>query len=77
MLKNITFSAEESAIERAREAAKANGTTLNELVRDFIENLGRPKFDEAAYHAAVEAVRNQTRGKMTRMPTRDEMNERR
>ena len=36
MLKNITFSVEEEVIAKAREAAKNQNTTLNELVREWI-----------------------------------------
>lgn len=77
MLKNITFSADNGAIERARAAAEAKGTTLNLLVRAYIDEVGRPPFDQAAFDAAIAAVRAETRGKMTRMLTRDEKNERR
>ncbi len=38
VLRNITFSVEEAVIAKAREAAKAEGTTLNELVREWMEN---------------------------------------
>jgi hypothetical protein len=40
MLKNITFSVEEELIAKARETAKAQGTTLNELVREWIQHYG-------------------------------------
>jgi hypothetical protein len=35
----ITFSADEQLIRRAREHAKAMGTALNQLLREFIERL--------------------------------------
>jgi hypothetical protein len=35
----ITFSADEQLIRRARERAKSMGTTLNQLLREFIERL--------------------------------------
>lgn len=35
----ITFSADEELIHRARERAKALGTTLNQLLREFIERI--------------------------------------
>jgi predicted HicB family RNase H-like nuclease len=42
MLKNITFSVEEDLIAKAREMAKAQGTTLNDLVREWIQSyVGR------------------------------------
>jgi hypothetical protein len=77
MKQNITFSADDAAIERARAAAEAKGTTLNVLVREYIEELGRPKFDKEAFDAAVEGVRAALKGKPFRKFTRDEMNERR
>jgi hypothetical protein len=36
---NITLSADEKTIKRARLAAAARGTTVNELVRRFLEQL--------------------------------------
>jgi antitoxin component of RelBE/YafQ-DinJ toxin-antitoxin module len=35
----ITFSADEELIRRAREHAKALGTTLNQLIREFLERI--------------------------------------
>jgi hypothetical protein len=77
MLKNITFSAEEAAIERAREEARAKGTTLNELVREYIEELGRPKVNIEETRAALDAIAISLDGKLVRKFTREEMNERR
>jgi hypothetical protein len=77
MLKNITFTAEEAAIERAREQAKAKGTTLNELVRAYIEELGRPQFDLAAHEQTMKEIRAAFAGKPFRKYTREEMNARR
>jgi hypothetical protein len=77
MLKNITFSADETAIERAREAAVSRGTTLNVLVRDYIEELGRPKVNIDEFRAAVDAIASALDGKLVRKFTREEMNERR
>lgn len=36
---NLTLSVDEKTIERARDAAQAMGTSLNQLVRDHIERL--------------------------------------
>ena len=48
MLKNITFSAEEDLIRRARERAAAERTTLNEEFRRWLETyVERPKTAEA------------------------------
>jgi hypothetical protein len=36
---NITLSVDEQAARRAREVAKQQGTSLNALIRDYIERL--------------------------------------
>lgn len=38
-MKNITFSAQEDAIERARKIAQRENRTLNELFREWLENI--------------------------------------
>lgn len=38
-MKNITLSAEERLIERARERARANKTTLNQMFRDWLASV--------------------------------------
>jgi hypothetical protein len=38
-MKNITFSAQEDAIERARQVAAKKQRTLNELFRDWLDDL--------------------------------------
>ena len=46
---NITLSADEKLIARAREYAQAQGTTLNQLIRDCLERVtGQLTPDEAA-----------------------------
>lgn len=40
-MKNITFSADERAIEAARARARAAGTTLNEVFRDWLADYAR------------------------------------
>jgi hypothetical protein len=48
MHKNITFSAEESLIRRARERAAAENTTLNEEFRRWLEKyVERPETAKA------------------------------
>lgn len=74
MLKNITFSVEEEVIAKAREAAKNENTTLNELVREWIEQYaGREKRRESIqkFFQAFEGV------DLGPKMTREEMNERR
>ena len=45
---NITFSAEERIVDEARSWAASHGTSLNALVRDFLEGLGSDAGREAA-----------------------------
>ena len=37
---NLTLSVKEDVIKRARRAAKARGTSVNQLVRDYLQSLG-------------------------------------
>ena len=54
---NITLSAEADVVERTREYARLHGTSLNELIRDFMLSLTeRTDRDQAA----DEFVRNAT-----------------
>jgi hypothetical protein len=39
---NITLSVDDRLIEEARRLAQARGTSLNQLVRDYLEDLVRP-----------------------------------
>lgn len=38
-MKNITLSADEQIIKRARAAAKMRGMSLNQMIRDYLEEL--------------------------------------
>lgn len=73
--KNITFSADDSAIERARETARRRHTTLNEAFRDWLQRYGNggspSKADE--FRELMERLRYADAG---RKFTREEMNER-
>ena len=73
-MKNITFSAEEIQIERARERAAREGHTLNEAFRRWLAEYARQedrlwRFDEVA---------KELRGKarVGRKLSREEMNAR-
>ncbi len=73
MLKNITFSAEESLIRRARERATSKGTTLNDEFREWIEKyVERPESAEA-FVELMEYFKHIKPGRSFR---REEMNER-
>lgn len=74
VMKNITFSADERFIELARDEAKNRKTTLNQLFRDWLEDLAAR--DERR-RKATEAYENLA-AHITSIPklTRDQMNER-
>ncbi len=73
MLKNITFSAEEDLIRRARERAAAERTTLNEEFRRWLEKyVERPETAEA-FAVLMDQFEYVQPG---RSFTRDELNER-
>ena len=75
MSKNITFTADEALIEEARDAARAENTTLNEQFRLWLEQYAR-KRRAARAMATIDEMRKyiDTGG---RKFTREEMNERR
>ena len=75
MTKNITFSAEEALIEEAREAARADNTTLNEQFRLWLEQYARRQRAQRAMET-VDRLRSYVSSGGSKF-TRDEMNERR
>jgi hypothetical protein len=73
MLKNITFSADEDLIRRARERAAADRTTLNDEFRRWLEKyVERPESAEA-FADLMELFKYVRPG---RTFSREEMNER-
>jgi plasmid stability protein len=73
MLKNITFSADDDLIRRARERAAAERTTLNDEFRRWLEKyVQRPETTEA-FTLLMEHFAYVQPG---RSFSRDEMNER-
>jgi hypothetical protein len=62
-MKNITFSADEHTIELARDEARKRKTTLNQLFREWIEDL---------------SARDELDAHITHLPklSREQMNER-
>ncbi len=72
-MKNITLSADEALIETAREVARTQHTTVNQLFREWLAELAGRKDREqqvAALLSRLDYVRSS--GSFTR----DEMNER-
>lgn len=45
---NLTLSVDEKTVEKARKAAKSMGLSLNQVIRDFLEDLagGRPASED-------------------------------
>jgi hypothetical protein len=74
MMRNITFSAEDDLIDRAREKATHEERTLNEVFREWLAGyVGR----EDAVEKYRELMRQLSHVRTDRTFTRDEMNERR
>ena len=71
---NITFNADKSDIELAREEAQSRSTTLHELFRDWLKGLAGRKRRAQEYRALMDELRHVNAG---RKFTREEMNERR
>jgi hypothetical protein len=74
-MKNITLSADEKLIEAARERARAEHTTLNEVFRRWLADYARQKQKAESALAVVKEMRRYVRTGGRRF-TRDEMNER-
>lgn len=74
-MKNITLSARDEAIERGRQVARSRNTTLNELFRDWLEQLGDGELREQAYRQQMERLRGRVRTGGRKF-SREEMNER-
>jgi len=56
---NITLSADEKLVERARAYAGEHGTSLNQLIRDYLERLvGEGSAEDAAAEFAAIAREN-------------------
>jgi hypothetical protein len=73
-MKCITFTAEESLIEAARERARAEHTTLNEQFRCWLAAYADTPERMRRYDEVMATLRGRLR--VGRKPARDEMNER-
>ena len=72
-VKNITLSAEEHLIERARSLARAQHKTLNALFREWLHQLTTQNDETQSYEALMQRLGHVRAG---RHFSRDEMNER-
>lgn len=73
MLKNITFSAEEKLIEKAREKAQREHTTLNENFRKWLKRFINSDKTNFNYNQLMQKLRYVNPG---RKFNREELNER-
>ena len=73
-MKNVTLSADEQLIERARSIAQSRHTTLNEEFRRWLQDYTARDAQVAAFDAFMESVKGKF---ITGGPfSRDELNER-
>jgi hypothetical protein len=73
-MKNITFSADEELIEKAREVARSRRTTLNAAFREWLVQFTAQRNRTREFDAVMRSLRHVNSG--GRRFTRDEMNER-
>jgi hypothetical protein len=73
-MKNITFSADDDLIERARQVAREQRRTLNEAFREWLLHYTGQSRRGEDYDALMERLRKTVRSNGPY--TRDEMNER-
>jgi hypothetical protein len=59
-MKNITLSADENLIAGARLYAQAHGTTLNDLIRDYLAQIAGPLDRKRAAEEFVKLARGQS-----------------
>jgi hypothetical protein len=72
-VRNVTFSADEEALERAREVARSEHKTLNDAFREWLMQYGSRRVTAADIEDLYRSLRHVNAG---RKFTRDEMNER-
>jgi len=72
--KNITFTADERLIERAREKARRESTTLNNRVNEWMERYVAETSKKSTFLSLMKTMDYVDSGQTF---TRDEMNERR
>ena len=72
-MKNITLSADETLIDRARQVAQAQHTTLNAAFREWLVEFSSRQGNAQEFDALMDRLKYV---KITRKYTRDEMNER-
>ena len=74
VVRNITFSADEASIDRAREVARSENKTLNDAFREWLNQYGSRSVSDEEIADLYRSLRHVRAG---RKFTREEMNERR
>ena len=74
-MKNVTLSADEQVIERARSLARESDTTLNQLFREWLAEYVARHEPRRDYREMMDRLRREVQ--LDRKFTRDEMNARR
>ena len=62
---NLTLSVKEDVLKKARAAARARGTSVNQLVREFLESLGglgEPEREIDEFRRLSESAGGRSRG---------------
>ena len=76
-MKNITLSAQEDTIEKARKIAAEKHSTLNAMFREWLENISSEQASEASVEAKLNELWKRTSYlRVGKKLSRDEMNER-
>jgi hypothetical protein len=72
-MKNVTLSAEDRVLERARELARRRSTTLNQMFRDWLAELTAERARKDRFEGLMRRLAHARSGGRF---TRDEMNAR-
>ena len=72
---NITLSIDEQGVAKARRIASVRGTSLNQLVRDYLEDLTRHN-DVKSVLDELDAMWSESTGRSQGPWTREELHER-
>lgn len=72
---NITLSIDEQVVAKARQIASVRGTSLNQLVRDYLEDLTRHN-DMQSVLDELDAMWSESTGRSQGPWTREELYER-
>jgi len=75
-MRNITFSAQEDAIEQARKVAAQKHRTLNELFREWLDHLSRQENNEEVSKRLMTLWKQTGYLRVGNKLSHDEMNER-